>query len=172
MMSAEKPSGADCIQDLDAIINVNIGGRIIKKLLLLLILAVFTLPLAAQKRAGTPVKKIADPVALAGEGKKNLLPSGSWFTWKFDKKPQLGPAIIKVQVYSRDNKRESSYEITGESGMPSMRDHDSGPVKFLLNKKGDYLLPVNVVMTGEWEVVIRIKKGGKEIFAGKIKFNV
>ena len=112
------------------------------------------------------------PAALAPEGKKNELPGGGWFTWKFDKKPQLGPVIIKIQVYSRDKKKDSSYGITGESGMSYMREHDSGSVKFQLNKKGDYLLPVNVVMAGEWFVVIRIRHYGREIFAGKAIFNV
>ena len=112
------------------------------------------------------------PVDLKSEGKKYELPDGGWFTWQFDKKPQLGPAIIKVQVFTKDKNRDSSYEITGESGMPAMHDHDSGPVKFQLNKKGDYLLPVNVVMTGKWEVVIRIRRYDRELFAGKVSFNV
>ncbi len=112
------------------------------------------------------------PVALKSEGKKYELPDGGWFTWKFDKKPQLGPAIIKVQVFSKDKKKDSSYEITGESGMPAMHEHDSGPIKFQLNKKGDYLLPVDVVMSGDWEVVIRIKRYDRELFAGRVSFNV
>ena len=144
-------------------------------------MAAFAMPVLAQsvtepgiKAQAKPVRVAAalKPVALASEGKKNELPGGGWFVWKFDKKPQLGTAIIKVQAYSRDRKKDSAYEITGEYGMPAMRDHDTGPVKFQLNKKDDYLLPVNVVMPGEWEIVIRIKKGSREIFAGKTDFNV
>ncbi|MFA6434527.1 MAG: hypothetical protein WCW52_07525 [Elusimicrobiales bacterium] len=128
----------------------------------------------AMKTQAKPAKTITalKPSALAAEGKKNALPGGGWFIWRFDRKPRLGPAILKVQVYSKESKQDSSYEITGESGMPSMRDHDSGPLKFQLNRKGDYLLPINVVMAGGWEVVIRIKKNGKELFAGKTDFNV
>jgi len=128
----------------------------------------------AGKAQTKPAKAAAalTPVALAPEGKKNALPGGCWFTWKFDKKPQLGTSIVKLQTYSGDKKQKSSYEITGEFGMPSMRAHDSGPVKFQLNRRGDYLLPVNVVMTGEWELIIRIKDGGREIFAGKIDIDV
>ncbi|HAH32968.1 MAG TPA: hypothetical protein DCL44_11715 [Elusimicrobia bacterium] len=122
----------------------------------------------------TRIKKSA-PAALtdlAPQGKKNILPGGGWFTWKFDKKPVLGTLIVKVQVFSKDAKREMPYEITGECGMPSMREHDSGVKKFLLNKKGDYLLPLDVVMPGEWQVVIRVKKAGKEISSGRVRFNV
>lgn len=153
-------------------------------------LAVFAaLLIAAQNYSGTQVKQKKDapagefsavkqaepagePAALAGEGKKHLLPDGSWFTWKFDKKPQLGTAIMKVRIYSASGVQETACEVFGEAGMPSMPYHDTGPIKFQLNKKGDYLLPVDVVMAGEWAVVIRIKRSGKEIFSGKVIFNV
>jgi len=133
-------------------------------------------PAAGKKQAEAPAAKEqetpAEPVALAREGKKNMLPDGGWFTWKFDKKPQLGTAFVKVQIFSKDKKQVSTYEVLGESGMPSMPYHDTGAVKFQLNKKGDYLLPVDVVMGGEWKLVIRIKKDGKELFAGKVIYNV
>lgn len=153
-----------------------------KRTSLFILTAALAIPVNAQVGAKPELKARAKPAAVSpaalkpvalteGSG-KNRLSGGGWFTWKFDKKPRLGPAIIKIQVYSRDKKKDSSYEITGESGMLSMRAHDSGPVKFQLNKKGDYLLPIDVVMPGEWEVVIRIKKGGRELFAGKVDFNV
>ena len=56
--------------------------------------------------------------------------------------------------------------------MPSMRYHDSGPVKFQLNRKGDYLLPVNIVMAGEWEVLIRLLDGKAKIYEGKVLFTI
>ena len=57
--------------------------------------------------------------------------------------------------------------------MPSMRGaHDSGEVPFKLNKKGDYLLPVNVVMPGEWEVKLVFMKDKEPVFRGRITFKV
>jgi len=41
-----------------------------------------------------------------------------------------------------------------------------------MNKKGDYLLPVNVVMPGEWEVVLNFHKDKKPIYTGRARFNV
>ena len=114
----------------------------------------------------------AGPAQLAPENKPNPLPGGGWFTWKFSEKPKLGTIIVKVQVFGKDGGRETPYEIIGESGMPSMPYHDSGPVKFQLNKKGDYLLPVDIVMTGEWSVLIRVKQENKEIYAGKVLFSL
>jgi hypothetical protein len=45
-------------------------------------------------------------------------------------------------------------------------------VKFQLNKKGDYLLPVELVMPGEWSVLIRVKSGKEEIYAGQVLFTL
>ena len=50
--------------------------------------------------------------------------------------------------------------------------HDSGEVPFKLNKKGDYLLPVNVVMPGEWEVKLIFMNDTGPIFRGRITFKV
>ncbi|HAF95703.1 MAG TPA: hypothetical protein DER10_02720 [Elusimicrobia bacterium] len=147
-----------------------------KFLIIVLSFSVLAVSLPAPARSGWAAK-FKKPVpaslhALASQGKKNLLPGGGWFTWKFDKKPKLGTLIVKVQAFSKDGKRLTSYEITGECGMPAMRAHDSGTIKFLISKKGDYLMPVDVVMPGEWEVVIRVGKDGKEIYAGKVAFSV
>lgn len=125
--------------------------------------------------AGKPVVSMPGAAGLrvlSGEGDKNALPDGAWFVWKFDKKPQLGTVVAVVRIFDKDGGRVTSCEVTGESGMPSMRYHDTGKVKFRLNKKGDYLLPVDVVMAGEWELVIRVMKDGKEIFAGRTDYSV
>lgn len=129
---------------------------------------------AAAKKAGVHAapSKSMEVVELAGEGKKNALPDGYWFTWQFDKTPQLGTSIMKIRVFDRDGRQNTAFEVFGETGMPSMREHDTGPVRFQTNKKGDYLMPVNVVMPGGWQIVVRIKRAGKEIFAGKVNFRV
>ncbi|MFA5975773.1 MAG: hypothetical protein WC859_06345 [Elusimicrobiota bacterium] len=116
--------------------------------------------------------RLSEPVTLSGEGKKNPLPSGGYFTWRFDKKPEMGMVIVILQAYSNAGKKETPYEITGEYGMPEMRMHDSGPVPVQLNKKGDYLLPVQISMPGSWQIVLRIKRAGKPVLSGKIDFAV
>jgi hypothetical protein len=113
-----------------------------------------------------------ESIALSSEGKRNLLPSGGYFAWRFDKKPQIGPLIVILQAYSKEGKKESPYEITGEYGMPGMRAHDSGPVPFQMNKKGDYLLPIQIAMPGPWEMTLRIKRNGKSILVGTLSFEV
>ncbi len=56
--------------------------------------------------------------------------------------------------------------------MPSMKSHDSGDIAFQTNNKQDYLLPVNVVMRGNWEVRLKILKADKEVLSGNIEFKI
>lgn len=110
---------------------------------------------------------------LPGEGKKCLIGKDYYFTYSFDKKPQLGTIILKIELFDKDGKKDTSLAITGDSGMPSMKGHhDSGEVAFKLNKKSEYLLPVSVVMPGDWEVKLVFKKDNKPIYRGSIKFDV
>jgi hypothetical protein len=96
-----------------------------------------------------------------------------YFKYSFNQKPSMGTIILKVQVFDKNNKQVKSFTIFGEAGMPSMRGaHDSGLNEFMLNKKDDYLLPVNVVMPGDWEVQIIIKKDSRDVFKGTIEFNI
>jgi len=110
---------------------------------------------------------------LPSAGKKCWIGETYYFKWKWDKKPKLGTAILIVQLFDKKNTRIKDWEITGVSDMPSMRGaHASGEVFFLPNKKHDYLLPVNVVMPGEWEVKLVFYKDKEPFYRGRILFKV
>jgi len=110
---------------------------------------------------------------LPGAGKKCWIRGTLYFTYKFDKTPKLGTAILKIQLFDKTGARVTTLNISGASDMPSMRGaHDSGEVPFKLNKKGDYLLPVNVVMPGEWEVKLVFLKGKEPVYRGRVAFKV
>ncbi len=112
-------------------------------------------------------------VDLAGPGKKIKIDETAYFTWEFVERPKMGPAILKIQVFDRNGGRRTDLAIFGRSDMPSMRGaHDSGEAAFKLNRKGDYLLPVDVVMPGGWEVLVTFKKGDAVVLRGRIAFNV
>lgn len=98
---------------------------------------------------------------------------GYSIAWEFDKKPRLGTVILKVQVFDRAKKQVQDVSVSGELYMPSMRHAHASPVKaFVLNKKGDYLAPFDVVMRGEWELMLDIRRGGSVLFQGVIPFEV
>jgi hypothetical protein len=110
---------------------------------------------------------------LPGAGQKVWIGQEYYFIYSFDKKPQMGTVILKIQLFDKDGKRSTSLSITGDCGMPSMGSaHDSGSQPFKLNKKGDYLLPLNIVMPGEWEVKLNFLKEKKVIYYGSLKFKV
>jgi hypothetical protein len=110
---------------------------------------------------------------LAKSGKKCWIGEVNYFTWEFDKTPKMGTSILIIKLYDKDGKRVSDLTITGRSDMPSMRGaHDSGEVVFKNNKAGDYLMPVNIVMPGDWEVRLTFSRNGIVIFRGRIAFDV
>jgi hypothetical protein len=110
---------------------------------------------------------------MAKPGKQVSLPNGYYFVYGFDKKPKLGMLVVKVEIFTKEGKKDTSFEVKGDSGMPSMRGaHDMGEQLFTLSKKGDYLLPINIVMPGDWEIRLTFSKEGKVIFRGSHQFDV
>jgi hypothetical protein len=123
----------------------------------------------------TPSGPQGEPVFqdLPKSGKKCWIGEVNYFTWEFDKTPKMGTSILIIKLYDKDGKQVSDLAITGSSDMPSMRGaHDSGEVAFKTNKAGNYLLPVNVVMPGDWEVRLTFSRNGIVIFRGRIAFDV
>jgi len=119
--------------------------------------------LGAEKSSGPALKP----------GQKYWIGEAYYFVYNLDKRPQLGTIIMKIQVFTKEGKQDTSLEIAGDADMPSMKGaHSSGNQLFKMNKKGDYLLPVNVVMPGDWEVVLIFLKDKKPIYTGSVRFNV
>ncbi len=110
---------------------------------------------------------------LAKSGKKCWIGEDHYFTWEFDKTPKMGTSILIVKLYDKDGTRVTDLSVSGRSDMPAMLGaHDSGDIPFKNNKAGDYLLPVNVVMPGDWEILLNFSLDGSVIFRGRIAFHV
>ncbi|MGD0784132.1 MAG: hypothetical protein ABSA30_14885 [Candidatus Aminicenantales bacterium] len=110
---------------------------------------------------------------VAGPGRKCAVNEDYYFKYEFNEKPKMGMSILKIQVFDRKNNQVAPFKMAGRSDMPSMRGaHDSGDVEFKLNRKNDYLLPVNVAMPGDWEIRVTITLDGKDVFHGSIRFDV
>jgi hypothetical protein len=111
--------------------------------------------------------------SMPGPGKKVPIGSDHYLTYGFDKKPKLGTLIMKVEIFTKEGKKDTSFEAKADSGMPSMKGaHETGDRPFKLSKKGDYLLPIDIVMPGDWEVRLTLLKEGKVIFRGSYQFDV
>jgi hypothetical protein len=85
----------------------------------------------------------------------------------------MGTVILKVQVFGPDGARVTDLKLMGRASMPAMKGaHDAPEKPFQLSRKGDYLLPVDIVMPGGWEVVLSFFKGAKRLYRGKIEFTL
>jgi hypothetical protein len=110
---------------------------------------------------------------LPGPGKKCWINEELYFTYKFSEKPKMGTVILVIQVFNKNGDKLTPFLLKGRSDMPSMSGaHDSGDQEFKLNKKNDYLLPVNIAMPGGWEVRLTFLKDGKPVFYGSLTFDV
>jgi hypothetical protein len=106
-------------------------------------------------------------------GKKCPIDDHYYFRWEFNQKPKMGLVILKIQVFDKADDQVVPFKATGRSDMPSMRGaHDSGDVELKLNRKNDYLLPVNVVMPGDWEIRLTFWLDGRPIYHGSLRFDV
>lgn len=121
--------------------------------------------MASDKQEEIPVLKPA--------GKKNELPGDRYFIWEFTQTPKMGTVILRLQIFNRNGERITGLKVDGRSDMPSMRGHhDSGEVAFKLSNQGVYLLPVNIVMPGDWEVILTFREDDNVIYRGRIIFKV
>jgi hypothetical protein len=150
-------------------------------IILFFVLSCYSLPLygadhmghasAPVKDTGAAQKPVFAP--MPDPGKKVPIGNGYYLIYSFDKKPKMGMAIMKVEVFTGEGKKDTTFELKADAGMPSMGGaHETGDKAFSLSNKGDYLLPINIVMPGDWEIRLTVSKEGKVIFRGRYNFNV
>lgn len=110
---------------------------------------------------------------MPGLGKKIPIGGDHYLIYSFDKKPKLGTVVMKVEIFTKEGEKETSFEAKADAGMPSMKGaHETGDRFFQVSKKGDYLLPINIVMPGDWEIKLTLLKEGKVVFRGSHPFDV
>jgi hypothetical protein len=110
---------------------------------------------------------------LVKPGDKVVLDADYYFIYGFNKPPKMGTAIMKVEIFTREGKKDTSFVVKGDLDMPSMRGaHSTGEKEFELSKNGAYLLPSHLVMPGGWEFKFRFEKNGKTVFRGAYLFDI
>jgi len=127
----------------------------------------------AQHGHGSTAPQPAQYPSMPGPGKKVPIGNDYTFVYGFDKKPKMGTVIVKVEVFGKSGAKDSLLEVKADAGMPSMRGaHDTGERSLKLSKNGDYLIPIDIVMPGDWELRLTFLKDGKVIFRGSYQFDV
>jgi len=150
-----------------------------------LIISLPWLPLYAESQPGQKSKQSKDISAASGSeknpvyspmpdpGRKVLIGNDYYFIYGFDKKPKMGTVIVKIELYTMEGKKDTTLEVKGDAGMPDMKGaHDTGDRPFKLSQKGVYLLPLDIVMPGDWQIKLTFLKDRKVIFRGSYKFSI
>lgn len=118
-------------------------------------------------------KEIVNIVTLPGYGKKVIIDKNTFFTYSFTDKVKMGANTLKINISSNDKKPDTSYQVLVSYDMPSMKGmHAQNNVPMQLNKKGSYLLPLNFVMPGEWQVELQFMLDKKTISKGSFKLKI
>jgi hypothetical protein len=143
---------------------------------LLLMASASLLPAApprAAERITAPAASAADFPVLPAPGEKVPLGDDHYFTYAFAEPPKLGAAILRVEIFTKAGVRDTSFRVLGDADMPSMRGaHKTGDQPFALNKKGVYLLPIRLVMPGDWEIRLTFQRDGKVLLRGSHLFDL
>ncbi|MDD5167674.1 MAG: hypothetical protein PHN75_02575 [Syntrophales bacterium] len=154
------------------------GCRILTVLLLLMLSTVLIFVAGSHGAQSKNAKStIAAPEpdypSMPNPGKQVPIGDGYYMVYGFDKKPKMGMVIMKVEIFDREGRKDTSFEVKAHAHMPSMKGaHVIVDRAFRLSKKGDYLVPLDIVMPGDWEIRLTVLKGGKVIFRGRYNFDV
>jgi hypothetical protein len=150
------------------------GGNAVKRCLVLAMIALYPLYPSPPSANAAPLS--ASPVSyrpLPKPGERIPLQAGGYFTYGFSKPPKLGTCIMRVEIFTRDGKPDTSFTVKGDADMPSMRGaHSSGDQNFAVSAKGVYLLPVRLAMPGDWEIRLSFAKEGKLVLRGSYPFDL
>ena len=144
-----------------------------KRFLFLVIALSLTMLLPPLLLAAPPATTERGYQILPKPGEKVALDVDHYFTYGFDKPPKMGAAIMRVEIFTRSGERNTTFVVKGDADMPSMRGaHSSGDKDFSLSNKGVYLLPVRLVMPGDWEITFNFLNNGKTVFRGAYLFDL
>ena len=136
-------------------------------------LALFLSAAAPPLATAAPPAVKSEVQILAKPGQKIPLGTTHYFSYGFTKPPKLGTAIMRVEIFTTSGERDMSFVVKGDADMPSMRGaHASGDKDFARSAKGMYLLPVRLVMPGDWEVTLTFIREGKTVLHGAYLFDL
>jgi hypothetical protein len=98
------------------------------------------------------------------------------FKYSFVEKPKIGLSVLKVTAFDKNGKQVDNLDFYASYDMPSMRGHHAFLNQvFQKNKNGYYLLPINFVMRGEWEITIvaNLSEGNdKEVYSETFRITI
>jgi nitrogen fixation protein FixH len=92
-------------------------------------------------------------------------------TYEWPQKPKMGAYTLKANLVDKTGNPVEGVDIIVNYDMPTCGSHAKTET-MKRNDKGDYLLPINFVMRGEWEIVLSAQKDEQEIVVKKITVGI
>ena len=92
--------------------------------------------------------------------------------YEWPEKPRVGNYTLKVNLVDRAGKPVEGAEVVVSYDMPSMRGAHATTETMKKNARGDYLLPIQFVMPGDWEIVLSALIDGDEVAAELILLDI
>jgi len=149
---------------------------------MLTLLLMVLVPFTAQTHCGscptgqsaTVSEKTEAPLMVIASPKKAQWISKEYYVeYDWNKKPKIGSHILSVKVFDKSKKQVTDLDITADAYMPSMKgSHDTGDKALKQNKKGDYMIPVNFMMLGDWEILLKFSKANKLLSKAAINLEI
>lgn len=148
--------------------NTRVNTALVFSLVLLFVLASHSMA-AAKPYITSSLNKVVN----ATENDKNWLGTDYYFIYKLNQRPQIGTIILKVQIFDKNDHKVTPFKLTGFKSMSTMGGmQDAGAQTFQMNKKNDYLLPIDLVMPGDWQTKLVFYKGKTEYARAKINLHI
>jgi hypothetical protein len=102
--------------------------------------------------------------------KEGIAVSGEYtIKYAWPKKPDVGFSTLKVNLFDKEGKPVEDAAIAARYAMLTMSCCAGVTDAMKRNNKGDFLIPLQFTMRGEWEITLSITKDEAEIASQTIK---
>ena len=93
--------------------------------------------------------------------------------YEWPEKPKMGTYTLKANFVDKAGNTVEDVDIIVNYSMPTCGTHSKPKIETMKqNDRGDYLLPMNFVMRGDWEIILSAQKNEQEILKKKIILNI
>lgn len=94
-------------------------------------------------------------------------------SYAFAEKPKMGSSVLKVTVFDGKGNQSTDLNVMIGYDMPAMRGHHGlGSVLVSPNKNNVYLLPVEFVMPGKWEITLIFSKNNQTLHTETMEIDI
>lgn len=96
-----------------------------------------------------------------------------YVTYSWASRPRIGQNVLIVKLLDENRNQVQDLEISAVSSMPEMSCCPDSEEQFMrLNRNGDYLLPINFTMLGDWEVILSFWQDEEFVTNARIKHHL